>query len=83
MRIRSLLALTTGGALGASTMYLLDPEHGEMRRHDAFRQAGRGARRAAAVGVRRVAYGTRDVASAALAGYRRTESVQAPPSRPV
>lgn len=39
MRIRSLLAMTTGAALGAGTMYLLDPEQGETRRREVRRTA--------------------------------------------
>ncbi len=70
MRIRSLLTLTTGGALGAGAMYLLDPANGEDRRRDAFRNAGRGARRAAVTGARRTARSAREVSSAAIAGYR-------------
>lgn len=39
MRIRTLAALVTGAALGASGVYLLDPEVGPDRRREALRQA--------------------------------------------
>lgn len=39
MRIRTIAALLTGAALGASGTYLLDPEHGPERRRDALRTA--------------------------------------------
>lgn len=39
MRIRTLAALVTGAALGASGVYLLDPEVGPDRRRQALRRA--------------------------------------------
>lgn len=39
MRIRTLAALVTGAALGAGSVYLLDPEAGPERRRDALRLA--------------------------------------------
>ncbi len=39
MRIRTLAALVTGAALGAGSVYLLDPEAGPERRRDALRTA--------------------------------------------
>ena len=39
MRIRTLAALVTGAALGASGVYLLDPEVGPERRREAVRRA--------------------------------------------
>ena len=39
MRIRTLAALVTGAALGASGVYLLDPEVGPERRREALRRA--------------------------------------------
>lgn len=39
MRIRTLAALVTGAALGASGVYLLDPDVGRQRRRDALRLA--------------------------------------------
>ncbi len=39
MRIRTLAALATGAALGASSVYLLDPEVGPDRRREVLRRA--------------------------------------------
>lgn len=39
MRIRTLAALVTGAAMGASGVYLLDPEAGPERRREVLRQA--------------------------------------------
>lgn len=39
MRIRTVLALGAGAALGASATYLLDPDHGTERRRDARSRA--------------------------------------------
>ena len=39
MRIRTLAALATGAALGASSVYLLDPEVGPERRREVLRRA--------------------------------------------
>lgn len=39
MRIRTLAALVTGAAVGASGVYLLDPEVGPQRRREVLRQA--------------------------------------------
>lgn len=70
MRVRTLLALTTGAALGAGSMYLLDPEHGEARRREARREAAHqlrdGAARAAVEAKRRA----EEVVVAAVAGYQ-------------
>lgn len=75
MRIRTLLAMSTGAALGAGWMYLLDPEHGEQRRREARRGAARQARdgavRAALDAKRRV----EDVAVAAVGGYHEARAV--------
>ena len=70
MRIRTLLALSAGAALGAGTMYLADPEHGPARRRHARRQALVQARdRTATVmsGSLRTAI---DLAAAAADGYQ-------------
>ncbi len=39
MRIRTLVAVGVGAALGAGGMYLLDPEHGDARRREAASRA--------------------------------------------
>lgn len=39
MRIRTLAALVTGAALGASGVYLMDPEVGPDRRREALKRA--------------------------------------------
>ncbi len=70
MRVRTVLTLTTGAALGAGAMYLLDPEHGPERRRDARRNALRHARQGAvqaAIDGRRRA---EELALSAVAGYR-------------
>lgn len=70
MRLRTLLTLTAGAALGAGTMYLTDPEHGSDRRRvarkEAFAQARRGAARAATDGPRHAA----GLLDAVVTGYQ-------------
>jgi len=79
VRIRTVLAMTTGAALGAGWMYLLDPDHGEQRRREARREAAHqvrdGAVRAALDAKRRV----EDVALAAVSGYHEGRTVPARP----
>jgi hypothetical protein len=74
VRVRTLLTWSTGAAMGAGVMYLLDPEHGPSRRRDARRQAARQARE----GVVRAALDARrrgeEVALAAVAGYQQSRS---------
>ncbi len=69
MRLRSLVTLGTGAALGAGAMYLYDPEQGRDRRREVRRSAAREtARRGVALavlGVERA--GT--VAEAAVYGF--------------
>ncbi len=69
MRIRTLLTLSTGAAIGAGSMYLLDPEHGPQRRREArayaLAQAREGSVRAALDAKRRA----EGLAVAAVAGY--------------
>lgn len=69
MRVRSVVSLGTGAALGAGAMYLLDPDHGRDRRREARRTALREARRSAVRGVVRSARRAEEVAAAAVAGY--------------
>jgi gas vesicle protein len=70
VRIRTLFTFGTGAAVGASAMYLLDPEHGLERRRQARRtaaaQAREGAVRAAAEARRRA----EEVAVSAVAGFQ-------------
>lgn len=72
MRLRTILTLSSGAALGASAMYLLDPDHGEQRRRDARRSALRQTREQ---GRRVLVEGTRQAAE--LAGAARTGYHQA------
>jgi hypothetical protein len=79
VRVRSVLSLATGAAVGAGWMYLLDPDHGERRRREARREAARqlreGTVRAALDAKRRA----EDVALAAVTGYREARvEVEAP-----
>jgi hypothetical protein len=69
VRVRSLLSLSTGAALGAGAMYLLDPDHGPVRRREARRTALREARRGAVSATVRAARQAEEVASAAITGY--------------
>jgi hypothetical protein len=69
VRVRSLLNLGTGVALGAGAMYLLDPDHGPVRRREARRTALREARRGAVTATVRAARQAEEVASAAISGY--------------
>jgi uncharacterized iron-regulated membrane protein len=74
VRVRTVFALTTGAALGAGSMYLFDPEHGELRRREARREAARqvkdGTVRAALDAKRRA----EEVALAAVAGYQQARA---------
>ena len=69
MRVRTVVAMATGAALGAGWMYLLDPDHGEQRRREARRQAARQVRDgtiSVALDAKRRA---EDVALAAVSGF--------------
>jgi len=66
VRIRSVLAFGSGLALGASGLYLLDPEHGADRRRRAVRQA----RANAADEARRRASDARSLAVGVATGLR-------------
>lgn len=80
MRIRTLLALTSGAAFGAATMYLLDPDHGQQRRRAAGRYAAtqmrEGSVRAALDAKRRA----EEVALAAVSGYQQARAQQGEPA---
>ena len=74
MRIRTLLALGVGAAVGAGATWLADPEHGDRRRVEARRWALAQGRQqavgAAAVAVR----AGRSYASAAAEGFRESRN---------
>lgn len=70
MRIRTWVTFSTGAAVGAGAMYLLDPEAGPARRRAARQEALRQARSGTAVAVIEARERAAEVATAALAGYR-------------
>jgi hypothetical protein len=76
VRIRTLLTLSTGAAVGAGAMYLFDPEHGPVRRREARRSAARSARE----GAVRAAFDAREraeaLAAAAVAGYHQARAAE-------
>jgi hypothetical protein len=78
VRFRTFVTLSTGAALGAGAMYLLDPEHGAARRRAARRSAARSARD----GAVRVALDAKrraeEVAVFAVAGYQQARAAQDP-----
>jgi hypothetical protein len=86
VRPPTLLTFVAGAAAGAGWMYLLDPVHGQQRRRDARREAGRRARAGAldlAADARRRA---EEAARAAVDGYqagRSGEPVVVEPPRSV
>lgn len=70
MRIRTLLALGVGAAVGAGVTYLGDPDHGDQRRVEARRWAlARGRQRALGAASSALRAG-RSYASAAVEGFR-------------
>jgi hypothetical protein len=81
VRIRTLLAMSTGAAFGAGWMYLMDPEHGKQRR----REARRGAVRQARDGAVRTALDAKgrveEVALAAVRGYHEASTAAARPGQ--
>ncbi|MEX1177685.1 MAG: hypothetical protein WEB09_04420 [Nitriliruptor sp.] len=81
MRVRSIVTLGTGAALGAGTMYLLDPEHGPARRREARRTALREVRRGVVRAVVRAAQRAEEVATAAVAGYVDARGASVPTGR--
>lgn len=70
MRVRTWLTFSTGAAVGAGAMYLLDPEAGPARRRVARQQALRQARSGTAAALVEARERAGEAATAALAGYR-------------
>ena len=70
MRVRTLLALGVGAAVGAGVTYLGDPDHGDQRRVEARRWAlARGRQQALEVATATLRAG-RSYATAAAEGFR-------------
>lgn len=76
MRIRTLLALGVGAAVGAGVTYLGDPDHGDVRRVEARRWAMSQGRQQAAALARRALATVRTAGEALVEGY--AESRPAP-----
>ena len=75
MRIRTLLALGVGAAMGAGVTYLGDPDHGDQRRVEARRWAlDRGRQQARDVAIATLRAG-RSYASAAAEGFRESRAM--------
>jgi gas vesicle protein len=70
MRIRTLFTFGAGAAVGASAMYLLDPEHGAERRREARRSAAAQAREGAVRAATEARRRAEEVAVSAAAGYQ-------------
>jgi gas vesicle protein len=70
VRIRTLFTFGAGAAVGASAMYLLDPEHGHERRREARRTAMSQAREGAARAVVEARRRAEEVAVSAAAGFQ-------------
>jgi len=70
VRIRTMFTFATGAALGAGTVYLLDPDHGAQRRREAWRGAVARARHGAATAVLDARRRAEEAALAAVDGYR-------------
>jgi gas vesicle protein len=70
VRIRTLFTFSAGAAVGASAMYLLDPEHGVERRRQARRTAATQARDGAVRAVTGALPPAEEVAVSAAAGYQ-------------
>lgn len=71
MRARTLATFSAGAAVGASAMYLLDPEHGPQRRREARRSAIRRARAGAAELTAEAQRRAEEMVRAAVEGYQR------------
>ena len=77
MRLRTVVAVTTGAAAGAGATYLFDPDHGPQRRRLARRNALRQAQKGALRGVRRTRREVAALAAAGVAGYQRGRAAPA------
>lgn len=75
MRIRTLLALGVGAAMGAGVTYLGDPDHGDERRVEARRWALARGRQQATVIARRALATVRTSGEALLDGYRESQAI--------
>lgn len=76
MRIRTLLAVGVGAALGAGAIYLGDPDHGSERRVEARRWAVAQGRQQAAVAATSALRLARGYAAAALEGFHESRGEQ-------
>jgi len=75
VRIRTILTLSVGAAIGAGAMYLLDPDHGEGRRRDVRRHALTRAREGALHAVDDARSRAEELVTATVAGYREARTV--------
>ena len=82
MRIRTILTFSTGAAMGAAGMYLLDPDSGDERRKDARKQALTSARSTAAAGLTRARRRATDLAASAVSGYQQARAEAGPDQVP-
>ncbi len=76
MRIRTLFTFGAGAAVGASAMYLLDPEHGSARRRETRRTAAAQARDGAVRAVAEARRRAEEVAVSAAAGFQESRSTE-------
>lgn len=77
MRVRTLFTFATGAAIGAGTLYLLDPDHGAQRRRDAWRRAAAQARQGASSAMVEARKRAQEAALAAVDGYREARDTPA------